>query len=224
MKRMLACLATGWLASCAAPQVVGTPRVTRAVLVHGFAETGSSFKMMQERLAKHGIECFVPRLRPSDGRGGLEGIARRLKQDIDGRFGPDSRIAVISFSMGGIVSRYYLQNLDGAKRCDSLITIASPHNGTRAAWIYPTKGAAQMRPGSKFLAELRLTEHRLGKIPVSSYRTPMDLVILPPTSSIWERAENLEFPVILHPLLLSSDAVITDIERRLMQRPTPRAD
>jgi triacylglycerol lipase len=224
MNRLLACLATGWLASCTAPQVVGTPRVTQAVLVHGFAESGSSFRMMQERLEKRGIKCFVPRLRPSDGRGGLEAVARRLKQDIDGRFGPDSRIAVISFSMGGIVSRYYLQNLGGAKRCDSLITIASPHHGTRAAWIYPSKGAAQMRPGSKFLAKLQQTEHRLGKIPVSSYRTRMDLVILPPSSSIWERAENLEFPVILHPLLLSSEAVITDIESRLMQSPPPRAD
>ena len=56
MKRILACLATGLFAACAAPPLGGTPRVTRAVLVHGFAETGLSFKMMQERLEKRGIE------------------------------------------------------------------------------------------------------------------------------------------------------------------------
>ena len=217
MTRLFACLATGWLAACAAPHIAGTPRVRQAVLVHGFAETGSSFDMMKMRLAKLGIECYVARLKPSDGRGGLAPIAERLKQDIDKKFGPDAPLAVISFSMGGIVARYYLQNLHGAKRCDTFITIASPHHGTRTAWLYPSLGAAQMRPGSAFLADLDKSEYRLGSMPVISYRTPMDLVIRPPTSSIWQRAENLEFPVILHPLMLSSNAVLSDIERRLMR-------
>ncbi|MCX6878468.1 MAG: lipase [Verrucomicrobia bacterium] len=224
MKRLLACLGTGMFAACAAPPSAGTPRVRQAVLVHGFAETGASFNMMKERLEKRGIECYVPRLKPSDGRGGLQGIAERLKRDIDRKFGPDSRIAIISFSMGGIVSRYYLQNLDGAQRCDTFITIASPHHGTHTAWLYPSKGAAEMRPGSSFLSDLSGSEARLGEIPLVSYRTPMDLVILPSASSIWERAENLAYPVMLHPLMLSSDRVIADIERRLMQSPTPGAN
>ena len=50
---------------------------------------------------------------------------------------------------------------------------------------------------------------------VTSYRTPMDLIILPPTSSIWERADNLEFSVLMHPLMLSSQRVLVDIEQRL---------
>lgn len=224
MKRLFACLVTGWLTSCAAPKITGSPRVNRAVLVPGFAESGTSFKMLQERLEHRGIECYVAGLKPSDGRGGLEAIAKRLKQDIDRKFGPDARIAIVAFSMGGMVARYYLQNLDGAQRCDSFITIATPHNGTRSAWLYPTKGAAQLRPGSEFLTELHKSEHRLGKIPVFSYRTPMDLVILPSSSSVWKRAENLKFPVIFHPLMLSSHAVISDIECRLMRSPPTHAD
>jgi hypothetical protein len=51
-------------------------------------------------------------------------------------------------------------------------------------------------------------------MPVVSYRTPMDLIILPADSSIWKRAENLEFPVLLHPLMLDAKPVIQDIERR----------
>ncbi len=119
--------------------------------------------------------------------------------------------------MGGLVSRQYLQNLGGAARCENLITISSPHRGTSAAWLYPTLGAADMRPGSRFLAGLKCTEDRLGKIPVTSCRTPMDLVILPPASSLWDRAENLEYPVILHPFMLNSNAVLTDVERRLVK-------
>jgi triacylglycerol lipase len=202
--------------SCSATAPATPPRVQRVVLVDGFMEAGTAFKMLRKRLEKRGMEVYVPRLLHNDGRGGLENIALHLKQDIDAKFGTKQPISMVAFSMGGLVSRQYLQNLGGAARCEKLITISSPHHGTKAAWLYPTLGAEEMRPGSPFLAELRRTEDRLGKMPVTSYRTPMDLVILPPTSSVWDRAENLEFPVILHPFMLNSNAVLTDVERRLV--------
>ncbi|MES2922578.1 MAG: lipase [Verrucomicrobiota bacterium] len=203
--------------SCSASLPASPPRDQRVVLVDGFMETGKAFKMLRQRLEKRGVEVYVPRLSHNDGRGGLENLAVRLKQDIDAKFGPTQKISIVAFSMGGLVSRQYLQNLGGAARCENLITISSPHHGTRAAWLYPTRGAAEMRPGSPFLADLQRTEDRLGKIPITSYRTPMDLIILPPTSSVWDRAENLEYPVILHPFMLNSKAVLTDVERRLVK-------
>ncbi len=203
--------------SCSASLPAPPPRDQRVVLVHGFMETGSTFKMLRERLEKRGVEVYVPRLIHNDARGGLENLAVHLKQDIDAKFGPTQPISIVAFSMGGLVSRHYLQNLGGAARCENLITISSPHHGTNAAWLYPTLGAEEMRPGSRFLADIHRTQDRLEKIPVTSYRTPMDLVILPPTSSVWDRAENLAYPVILHPLMLTSNRVLTDIERRLVK-------
>lgn len=203
--------------SCAPTPAPTPPRVQRVVLVHGIFETGSAFKTLKRRLEKRGFECFVPRLKPSDGRGGLNHAAVQLKQDIDSKFGPQEPIQIVAFSMGGIVSRQYLQVLGGASRCQNFITISSPHHGTKAAWLYPTQGASEMRPGSPFLANLQKTQDKLGKIPVASYRTPMDLIILPPTSSIWDRAENIEYPVLMHPLMITSDTVISDIEKRLLQ-------
>lgn len=218
MKRLLLHLAAAGILAAqpalAAP--AGPPAVQRVVLVHGFLETGVSFKVLKKRLEKRGVECFTPRLQPSDGRGGLEAIAAGLKRDIDARFGTREPISIVAFSMGGLVSRHYLQNLGGAARCENLITIASPHNGTEVAKLYPSLGAEQMRPHSEFLAKLHATQDKLGKMPLVSYRTPLDLVILPATSSIWDRAENLSIPVLLHPLMLSSHCVLSDIERRLL--------
>ena len=74
-----------------------------------------------------------------------------------------------------------------------------------------------MRPGSRFLEDLRKSESRLGRIPVVSYHTPLDLVIVPANSSVWERAENVSFNVALHPLMLYSERVLGDIERRLVK-------
>lgn len=195
----------------------GLPPCGRVVLVHGFLETGNNFRMLRKRLEKQGFECLVPRMRPSDGRRGLEDLAVGLKREIDDAFGTGQPISIVAFSMGGLVSRHYLQHLGGAGRCKSLITISSPHQGTWAAWVYPGRGAAQMRPGSGFLATLSDSESRLGDMPVASYRTPMDLVILPAANSVWRRAENLEYQVLLHPLMLSSKPVLDDIERRLIQ-------
>ena len=174
---------------------------------------------MKRRLEKQGFECLVPKLRPSDGRGGLEALAEGLKKDIDAAYGPAQPISIIAFSMGGLVSRQYLQNLGGAARCERLFTISSPHHGTKAAWVYPTKGAEQMRPGSAFLATLEKSEAKLGKMPIVSYRTPLDLIILPATSSVWDRALNIEHPALLHPLMLTSNTVLSDLERRLNDPP-----
>lgn len=191
--------------------------VRRVVLVHGFLENGQTFRMLRKRLEKQNVACLVPKLRPSDGRGGLEGLAEILKHDIEAAYGTEQTFSIIAFSMGGLISRHYLQHLGGAPRCEKLLTISTPHHGTRAAWWYPTKGAEQMRPGSRFLSELDTTQSRLGEMPVVSYRTPMDLVILPPTSSVWDRAENLEYPVLMHPLMLTSDAVLSDLEQRVLE-------
>lgn len=191
--------------------------VRRVVLVHGFLETGSAFSLMKRRLERQGVQCLVAKLRPSDGRGGLDKLAEGLKRDIDATYGPDQPISVIGFSMGGVVSRYYLQKLGGAGRCEKFFTISSPHHGTLAAKIYPSKGAAQMRPDSEFLKDLAETDASLGTMPVVSYRTPLDLIILPPSSSVWDRAVNIEHPALLHPLMVTSNTVISDIEKRLLQ-------
>lgn len=198
-----------------------SPETRHVVLVHGFLETGNAFNFMKRKLEKQGFICHIPKLRPSDGRGGLERLAQGLKNDINQTLGPDQDFSIIAFSMGGLVSRHYLQELGGAPRCRHLFTISSPHHGTRAAWLYPTLGASQMRPGSEFLATLDRSEHRLGSMPVVSYRTPLDLIILPATSSVWDRAENIEHPALLHPLMVTSGTVIRDISRRLS---APSAD
>ncbi|MBK1884089.1 hypothetical protein JIN85_16840 [Luteolibacter pohnpeiensis] len=190
--------------------------VDRIVLVHGFLGRSSQMNPVKKRLEKLGFECYAPSLKPSDGRLGLEQLADQLKEDIDSEFGALEPFIIISYSMGGLVSRYYLQNLGGADRCAALITISSPHHGSNAAWFYPSKGAVQMRPGSQFLADLQATESKLGEMPVVSYRTPLDLMILPSKSSIWERAENRHYVVSMHPMMLRSNKVLTDIEHRLL--------
>lgn len=196
--------------------------VMHIVMVHGFLERGNNFKMLSKRLEKHQIGCHVMRLKPSDGRTGLDALALQLKEQIESELGQDKKFSIVSYSMGGLISRYYLQNLDGASRCQQLITVSTPHHGTWTAKFYPGKGARQMRRGSEFLKALEQTSDQLGEMPITSYRTPMDLIILPTTSSIWKRAENRKYYALLHPLMLNIPSVLSDIERRLVARSCSR--
>lgn len=184
-------------------------------MVHGIFEDGHAYTPLKKRLEYHGIDCYVPQLKPADGRGGLEKLAEGLKRDIDREFGTEEPIGIIAYSMGGLVSRYYLQELGGAERCETFITISTPHHGSKVAHAYPSKGSQQMRPGSEFLKNLKASEEKLDGIPIVSYRTPLDLMIRPTESSVWDRAENLSFKVLLHPMMLHSNSVLDDIERRL---------
>ncbi|BCX49543.1 triacylglycerol esterase/lipase EstA [Haloferula helveola] len=191
------------------------PRMTRAVLVHGIWQgEGRCFGFLRHDLESRGVECLVPSLKPADGRDGLEPMAKQLDTEIRKAFGPDESFVLIAFSMGGLVSRHYLQDLGGAGRCESFITISTPHHGTEMAKFHYGRGAAEMRPGSVFLRDLQLGQSRLGDIPLVSYRTPMDAVIVPSESSVWDRAENVEIPCPLHPLMTASLKLRKDVLRR----------
>jgi triacylglycerol lipase len=189
--------------------------MTHAVLVHGIWQNeGRCFGLLRKDLEKRGVTCLVPSLKPADGREGIATLAFQLRKEIDGTFGPDQHFVLIAFSMGGLVSRLYLQDLGGAARCDTLITISTPHHGTEMAKFHYGQGAAEMRPNSVFLHELRLGETILGEMPIISYRTPFDAVIVPCESSLWDRAENIEIPCPLHPMMTRSRKLRRDILRR----------
>jgi triacylglycerol lipase len=181
------------------------------VLVHGIFQSGRSFAPLVSMLEAQGCECLVPMLIPADARQGIEPLAVQLKAAIDQRWGGTGKIHIVAHSMGGLISRQYLQNLGGYQRCQSLTTLACPHHGTLAAWCYPGKGAWQMRPGSAFLTGLQATEDRLHGIVLRSYCTPMDLIIIPYTSSRWSIAENQTVYAPAHPLVLFTPRVVRNI-------------
>lgn len=179
----------------------------KVVFVHGIFEKGYSFIPMKKKMEAKGCDCLIPSLKPADARSGIETLAAQLKKEIDTEWGDQENIHIVAHSMGGLVSRYYLQELGGHTRCNSLTTMGTPHHGTLAAHFYPGKGAWQMRPGSEFLQQLEKSEDRLKGIPLHSFRTPFDLIILPSKSSHWKIAENHIVYAPAHPLVMHTPRV-----------------
>lgn len=185
------------------------------VLVHGFLNRGGIMRGLAAHLEACGHACFVPSMKPNDAREGIGPLADGLRRYIEDSLPADSRFAIIGFSMGALVSRYYLQELGGIKRAEALLSIAGPHSGTLTANLFPGIGTKQMRPGSGFLAHLDQTAANLGNLPVTCYWSPMDLMIIPQSSARWPRGERVKVWAPVHSLLLFDRSLYRDVESRL---------
>ncbi|MGS0680396.1 esterase/lipase family protein [Shewanella sp. 125m-7] len=188
----------------------------KVVLVHGIFNTGHVMRWLQKRLQASGHECFSPTISPFDGRHGIEHAANNLSEQIDAVFGVDAEIVLVGFSMGGIVGRYYLQHLGGARRVSQFFSLSTPHNGSYLAYLpYPSKGVKQLRPNSRLLVELAESEILLEGVKLYSYRTPIDFTIVPSSSSVWRVAENKRFVIILHLSVIFSRRIAKEICNKL---------
>lgn len=217
MTKALACLiAVLSFTSSVLPADAQPIPARRVVMVHGiFQDEWRCFGRLRRELEANGVECVCPSLKPADARSGLPKLAEQLKLAVDARWKKDERFVLIGFSMGGLIGRHYLQELGGADRCDGIFTVATPHYGTKMAWMWYGEGAHQMRPGSDFLARLASTEHRLGNMPAVTYRTCSDLMIVPSRNCNWNRAENVTVPCPIHALMSCDPNVRKDIVSRL---------
>ncbi|MET1076722.1 MAG: alpha/beta fold hydrolase [Pseudomonas sp.] len=185
------------------------------VLVHGIFDNGRFFKPMVRALEQQGHHCLVPSLKPADARRGIDDLARKLARYLDDALDPAQSFALIGFSMGGVIARQYLQALGGRARVLAFFAISAPFQGTWSAYCYPGQGARDMRPGSALLTQLAATESVLQDLPLFTYRTRLDLTILPSRSSAWAMAENHLGNTPLHRWMLRDRTVRADIVSRL---------
>ncbi|MFJ5261372.1 esterase/lipase family protein [Streptomyces sp. NPDC088387] len=126
------------------------------VLVHGFIDNRSVFVLLRRSLAQHGGQQVVS-LNYSpltcDIRSAAELLGRHI-EDICERTG-SRRVDIVGHSLGGLIARYYVQRLGGDLRVRTLVTLGTPHSGTRVAPLADAHPIVrQMRPGSEVIEEL----------------------------------------------------------------------
>ena len=182
------------------------------VMVHGLNDTGKKFKTMESYLQQLGYQTHAITLPHKFGMVDLTILAKQLKEYIDTTFAPDQSIDLIGFSMGGLITRYYLQRLSGLARVTKYVSISAPNNGSNLAYLVPFQGIQQMRPDSDFLADLNKdVKEKLQQIPTLIIWTPVDLMIVPANSSVIGIGEELSIPVQLHPLMVKDPKVLSTI-------------
>ena len=172
------------------------------VLVHGIWKTHTTFRRMARYLTERGFEVHGIDLTPNDGRTGIDELAAQVAKFIDATFPAGSPLDLVGFSMGGLVTRYYVQRLGGLSRVRRFITISAPHHGSQWAYLRKLPGYLQMRPESDFLNDLNGDLASLMGLDFTSIWTPLDLMIMPPVSSRLGVGEEVLVAAPLHALML----------------------
>lgn len=185
------------------------------VLVHGIWDTTARFKKMSAHLTEEGWLVRSLNLIPNDGICSLDLLAKQLAGYIERTFEPDRPFDLIGFSMGGLVSRYYIQRLGGIDRVQRFITLSSPHHGTLTAYSLPLPGYLQMRPGSAFLQDLNQDIAMLQRINFTTIWTPFDAMIVPASSSRMPVGREITLKVWLHHQMVTDEKSLQTIVQEL---------
>ena len=193
------------------------------LLVHGINDTGAIFQKMAPYLTQLGWSVYDLDLMPSNGDLGLDRLAKQVANYVATTFAPEQPFDLVGFSMGGIVSRYYVQRLGGIDRVQRFITLASPHYGTRVAYLSQRPGCLQMRPNSPFLQQLNQDAVVLERLNFTSIWTPFDLMIQPPNSSQIQVGQNVQVPVLTHAWMITDSRSLGAVAAALYE-PLKRQD
>ncbi|MEH2326785.1 MAG: triacylglycerol lipase [Nostoc sp.] len=187
------------------------------LLIHGIDDTGAVFHKMAAQLRLLGWSVYSLNLVPNNGDVGLDELAKQVADYVTATFAPEQRLDLVGFSMGGIVSRYYVQRLGGINRVERFITISSPHHGTVVAYGSQRPGCVQMRPDSIFLKDLNSDAVMLGQLNFTSIWTPYDLMIVPANSSQMSVGSEVIVPVALHPWMLTDPRSLAVVKAALKE-------
>ncbi|MFF2651010.1 lipase family alpha/beta hydrolase [Streptomyces sp. NPDC058045] len=180
------------------PVGVGQPPV---LLLHGFVDNRSVFVLLRRALAGRGgrqVESLNHSPFATDIRVAAEELGRRIAEIC--RSTGHERVDVVGHSLGGLIARYYVQRLGGDERVRTLVTLGTPHTGTRVAPLLDVHPIVrQMRPDSDVVAELRS--------PAPGCRTRFVAF----WSDLDEAMAPLETACVEHPDLLTENVRVTGI-------------
>lgn len=107
-------------------------------------------------------------------------------------------IDIISHSMGGLSSRYYLRNLGGQAAVDEWVSLGGPNHGTRTSNFCFDPSCREMRLRSTFLADLNAGDETPETVRYGTWASPCDIVILPNNSVPLTGARNTKTACLGH--------------------------
>ncbi|MGV9989692.1 esterase/lipase family protein [Streptomyces sp. NPDC003374] len=190
------------------------------VLLHGFIDNRSVFVLLRRSLAQHGrqrVESLNYSPLTCDIRTAAELLGRHI-EEICERTG-SAQVDVVGHSLGGLIARYYVQRLGGDLRVRTLVTLGTPHSGTKVAPLANAHPIVrQMRPGSALMEELSSPAPGC-RTQFVSFWSDLDHLMDPLESACVEhpdlKAQNIQVSGIGHLALPVHPAVASGIRQAL---------
>jgi triacylglycerol esterase/lipase EstA (alpha/beta hydrolase family) len=185
------------------------------VFVPGYLMTRSSLWILHRRLARagwrHGVGYNYRTL-----RGDLRAAARGLGALIDAvavERGA-THVVVVAHGMGGLVARLCLRERADA-RVRTLVTLGTPHQGSKLYALALDPMAQEMRAGSALIEDLAEGDQLTRKVDVTAIYSSFDLTVVPSSAGQYPGASNIEVEGVGHVALLWSLRVFELVRENL---------
>jgi predicted alpha/beta hydrolase family esterase len=181
------------------------------ILVHGFFCNRGLWNPWLRRMRASGIPFVAVNLEPVFGsienyRHAIGAAAAVLEQATA------RAPIVVAHSMGGLAARAWLDaNADA--RLHRLVTIATPHRGTRLAAPGRGRNVAQMRHGSAWLDGLARRDATTSRTQVVCFWSHCDNIVFPSRSATLPGADNRHLEGTPHVAMVYHPAVIDEVLR-----------
>jgi len=173
------------------------------VLVHGFCATAGVFRPLRARLeSETGAQIATFTHAPGVGVRRIAGQLQRLVE----RISASARITVVGHSLGGVVARWYVQEMGGHGRVARTISMASPFSGVAVPQLLV---GADLHEQSRLLKRLREGAGSCA-VPHTSIVAGLDTVVPGPGTACLGTGDVVVLPQCGHNELLF-DARVAEI-------------
>jgi triacylglycerol lipase len=192
------------LAACSVAALLGAAPSALAndpiLFVHGWNSSSSTWTTMINRFAADGwtaaeLNNWSYNYSQSNATTASQ-IATKVDQ-IRAATGA-AKVDIISHSMGGLSSRYYVKNLGGDLKVDEWVSLGGPNHGTDTANYCFSTACGEMRIGSSFLKALNSGDETPGAVSYRTWWSPCDVVINPDSSVSLSGATNTQTACMSH--------------------------
>lgn len=217
MRRSLVLLATllALVLGTAGPVQAAATEKQPILFVHGYGSDASTWNTMVANFTAAGyiaLELFP--ISYSSAQTNVD-IAAELAvhvDDIRAQTGWET-IDVVTHSMGGLSSRYYLKNLGGTDYVDEWVSLGGPNHGTNTSLFCFDLSCKDMRRNSPFLAQLNAGDETPGAVQYATWTSPCDVVINPDSSVALIGARNVATACIQHTNLQNNKGIFNQVLR-----------
>jgi triacylglycerol lipase len=189
--------------------------VNPILFVHGFTSSASAWNTMKPRFQADGWESnYLMAISYNSYQSNVT-IANTIASSVNtlkANTGA-AKVDIVTHSMGGLSTRYYLKNLGGTANVDDWVSLAGPNHGTVwAAGCFFLTPCAQMIPGSSFLNALNSGDETPGSVNYGTWWSSCDEIITPDESVILNGATNTHTSCILHSQMLTDLTVYNGVK------------
>ena len=190
------------------------------VLVHGFFCNRGLWNPWMRRLRRAGVPCVAVDLEP------LFGSIDSYRSTIEEAVSDLERLTslapvVVCHSMGGLAVRSWLALESREVRVHRVVTIASPHSGTRMARRGFGTNVQQMRPGNAWLDALAASTSTLMRERFVCFWSNCDNIVFPTQNATLAGASNHHLPATPHVQMAYHPAVFAEVLRLVDMNAVP---